>query len=55
MKMKEACKMLRSTNFTIKIIAANLGYLDPYYFSFLFKKVVGVSPTEYRTSNMIFS
>ena len=55
MKMKEACKMLRSTNFTIKIIAANLGYLDPYYFSFLFKNVVGVSPTEYRTSNMIFS
>ncbi len=55
MKMKEACKMIRSTNFTIKVIAANLGYYDQYYFSLLFKKTVGVSPTEYRNSNMVFS
>ena len=54
-KMKEACRMLRSTNDTVKIIAANLGYYDSYYFSFLFKKTVGVSPTDYRSSNMIFS
>lgn len=55
MKMKEACKLLRSTTYTIKIIAADLGYYDPYYFSFLFKKIVGVSPSEYRNSNMIFT
>lgn len=54
MKMKEACKMIRSTDFTIKIIAANLGYYDEYHFSFLFKKIVGVSPMQYRNSNMVF-
>ena len=53
-KMKEACRMLRATNDTIKIIAANFGYYDPYYFSYFFKKVVGISPSEYRNSNMIF-
>ena len=54
MKMKEACKLLRSTTYTVKIIAAELGYRDPYYFSNTFKKVVGVSPLEYRNSDMIF-
>ncbi len=49
MKMKEACKLLCSTTYTVKIIAADLGY-----FSYLFKKTVGVSPTEYRSSNKIF-
>lgn len=54
MKMKEACKLLRSPNYSVKRIAAELGYFDPYYFSHLFKKVVGVSPSEYRSSDMIF-
>ena len=54
MKMKEACKLLRSTTYSIKMIAAELGYFDPYHFSHLFKKVVGVSPSEYRSSDMIF-
>lgn len=54
LKMKEACKMLRSTTYSIKIIASDLGYLDPYYFSHVFKNTVGVSPLEYRNSDMIF-
>lgn len=53
-KMKEACKLLRSTTYSIKIIAAELGYFDPYYFSHLFKKVVGISPSKYKSSDMIF-
>lgn len=53
-KMKEACRLLRSTNDTVKIIAANLGYDDSYYFSYLFKKIVGVSPSDFRKSDMIF-
>ncbi len=34
----------------IKIISANAGFLDPYYFSRLFKQMVGVSPKEYLAS-----
>lgn len=53
-KMKEAGRMLRSTNDTVKIVAANLGYEDSYYFSYLFKKIVGVSPSVYRTSDVVY-
>lgn len=49
LKMKEACKILRSGNQYIYETAQLLGYQDPYYFSRLFKKVVGVSPKEYQS------
>lgn len=48
LKMKEACKLLRSTELYIYQIGQRLGYQDPYYFSRIFRKVVGVSPTEYQ-------
>lgn len=47
-KMQEACKMLRSTDLLIYEIAQKLGYKDPYYFSRLFKKIIGSSPASYR-------
>lgn len=48
LKMKEACKFLRSTELYIYQVGQRLGYQDPYYFSRIFRKVVGVSPTEYQ-------
>ena len=48
LKMKEACKLLRSTELYIYQIGQHLGYQDPYYFSRIYRKVVGVSPTEYQ-------
>lgn len=50
LKMKEACKLLRSTNLYIYEVAQQLGYQDQYYFSRIFKKVVGISPKEYKNS-----
>ena len=50
LKMKRACSLLRSTQAPVYEIAAGLGYEDPYYFSRAFKKIVGVSPKEYRNS-----
>lgn len=47
-KMQEACKILRSTDLLIYEIAQQLGYKDQYYFSRLFKKVIGSSPATYR-------
>ncbi|PXX52019.1 AraC family transcriptional regulator [Hungatella effluvii] len=50
LKMKEACKMLRSSNMYIYEIGLILGYKDQYYFSRIFKKIIGVSPKEYKYS-----
>lgn len=47
-KMKKACRLLRTTNLHIYEVGQQLGYADPYYFSRIFKKTVGISPREYR-------
>jgi two-component system response regulator YesN len=46
-RIEEAKKMLKQENLSIKEICFTIGYNDPNYFSRLFKKIVGVSPTEY--------
>ncbi|WP_040949456.1 AraC family transcriptional regulator [Gorillibacterium massiliense] len=48
MKMQHAANMLDLTGLTVKEIAASVGMNDPYYFSRMFKKLMGQSPTEYR-------
>ena len=47
-KMERAKKMLRENENRSYEIADKLGYKDPEYFSKLFKKYSGISPTEYR-------
>jgi AraC-like DNA-binding protein len=48
LRMQEACRLLAATPSSVKEIAADLGYDDPFYFSRLFKSVHGVAPTDYR-------
>lgn len=48
LKMEEACKLLQMENGYVYEVAAAVGYSDPYYFSRLFRKIIGVSPKEYR-------
>lgn len=52
MRLKKACRLLRSTDIPIGTIAAELGYEDQYYFSRLFRKTVGCSPSEYRKGDV---
>ena len=47
-KMEHAEYLLDTTNKPVSDVARTLGYEDPYYFSRLFKKVIGLSPREYR-------
>lgn len=47
-RMLHACSLLALTDKTVHEIACELGYQDPYYFSRIFKKVMGVAPREYR-------
>jgi len=50
LKMQKACQLLYANDQKIKTVAAHLGYEDPYYFSRIFKKYIGSSPEQYRTS-----
>jgi len=47
-RMEKARELLLSTNIPSGEIALAVGYNDPHYFSFLFKRNNGCSPTEYR-------
>ncbi|MFD2918284.1 AraC family transcriptional regulator [Terrimonas rubra] len=48
MKMQRACQQLDFTSHSIKEIAFNMGFDDPYYFSKRFRTIIGVSPRKYR-------
>ncbi len=47
-RISEAKRMLRQTDKRSSEIAFAVGYKDPHYFSFVFKKVSGCTPSEYR-------
>lgn len=54
-RIQKSVRFLRHTNHTIEQIAFELGFNTPSYFSTIFKKVVGLSPSEYRaTKEIIF-
>ena len=48
LRMQLACEYLDTTDWSVKQIAAELGYADALYFSRAFKKCVGKSPKQYR-------
>ena len=48
LKMERACYLLDVSNDSVKTVGASLGYSDPLYFSRIFKKIIGLSPSEYR-------
>lgn len=52
MKMDKAKELLLEGDHTIKQMAHLLGFVDEFYFSRLFKKSEGVSPTEYYSKNI---
>lgn len=49
-KMDSAKAELSDTNLSISQIAYNVGFSDPHNFSNAFKKITGLSPSEYRES-----
>lgn len=48
LKIQKACQYLQFTELRIKEIAFRIGIEDQYYFSRLFVKTMGFSPSEYR-------
>lgn len=47
-RMEEAKELLKDTSLSIVAIASQVGYEDASYFSKVFKKYVGISPSQYR-------
>lgn len=47
-RIEKAKDLLRTTNKKISIISETVGFNDPKYFAKLFRKFVGLKPTEYR-------
>lgn len=48
LRIEKSKKMLAETTDSVKTIAVNVGYMDDKYFSKLFKKNLGIKPTDYR-------
>jgi AraC family transcriptional regulator of arabinose operon len=51
LKVQKASEYLNGTDRSIKSICQELGFEDQYYFSRLFKKINGVSPSKYKQIN----
>lgn len=47
-RINKAKDLLKDTSMSVKEISMDVGYGDPNYFSRLFKKTVGLTPTEFR-------
>lgn len=47
-RITEAKRLLRDQKMSVKEVCYEVGYNDPNYFSKIFKKVTGVSPSEFR-------
>lgn len=50
-RMEQALRLLIETNEKSYMIAKKTGYTDPNYFSYVFKRKFGVSPSKYRTEH----
>jgi len=48
LRIQKACQFLDNSAMRINEIALKIGYEDPFHFSRIFKKVMGVSPLHYR-------
>ncbi|UOE92713.1 response regulator [Alkalihalobacillus sp. LMS39] len=48
LRIKKAVELLNTTNMTIHEVSVQVGYETQHYFSTAFKKVMGVSPKQYR-------
>jgi transcriptional regulator GlxA family with amidase domain len=50
LRMQRACRLLENTSLSVKEVASELGYDDPFYFSRVFKSVNRVAPSDYRAA-----
>lgn len=49
-RMEHAVELLNTTDDKTYVIAEKVGYIEPNYFSYVFRKYYGISPSKYRTN-----
>jgi two-component system response regulator YesN len=50
-RLEKARELLKTTPMKAYEVAYKVGYSDPHYFSLIFKKYTGMTPTDYKNSN----
>ena len=50
-RMEQAAKLILESDAKNYVIARKVGYEDANYFSYVFKKAYGMSPSKYRTEH----
>jgi len=50
LKVQRACRLLENPGLTVADVAREMGFEDQFYFSRVFRKVMEISPAEYRKS-----
>lgn len=50
-RVKEACRLLDNPNASVADVSYIVGFNDPSYFARMFRRYVGLKPSEYATSN----
>lgn len=50
LKIQKACQYLSFTNMSVKELAFQVGIADQYYFSRMFSRLMGLSPSKYRVN-----
>jgi two-component system response regulator YesN len=54
LRVKKAKELLTNSNLTVKEVCFMVGYKDPNYFSRIFKKRIGITPSEYVKKQLLF-
>ncbi|KXG74708.1 response regulator transcription factor [Thermotalea metallivorans] len=52
LRIEKSKELLKDAAVSVKEVCYKIGYSDPNYFSKIFKKVTGITPTEYRANSM---
>ncbi len=52
LRMEEAKQMLETSDMSLDNVAAEVGYVEPASFRRLFRKLVGLTPSDYRRRSM---
>ena len=53
LRIKKARELLRTTSLRSSEISYEIGYGDPHYFSYIFRKNTGLTPTEFRLQTQV--
>ena len=53
LRMEKAAELLKQTDLSITVIAEQTGFSSSRYFSTAFKKYMGITPTQYKSQNVV--